>query len=348
MKPLVIAHRGACGYRPEHTLAAYALAIEQGADFIEPDLVPTRDGVLVARHENELSDSTDVADRPVFADRRCMKVVDGIERTGWFSEDFTLDEIKTLRARERLPQLRPENTAYDGHFEVPTFAEILALLRQAEGQGRRVGVYPETKHPTYFARAGRHLDGQAIASSLPQKVVAALCEAGFTDPDRVFLQSFEIESLLELRRVWMPTAGVDFPLVQLIGNPRRGRPQDLAWHLDQGHDLEAVYGDLGACWPEGLGESLRYGHLLQPIALRWLRAQGVAALGPSFETLLPEGPDGAATSLLADAHAAGLAVHPYTLRAELGGEAYGRRLLELGVEGFFIDQPDLGCRLRDG
>jgi glycerophosphoryl diester phosphodiesterase len=348
MKALVIAHRGACGYRPEHTLAAYALAIEQGADFIEPDLVPTRDGVLVARHENELSDSTDVADRPVFADRRCVKVVDGIERTGWFSEDFTLDEIKTLRARERLPQLRPDNSAYDGRFDVPTFAEILALLRQAEGQGRRVGVYPETKHPTYFARAGRHLDGQAIAVSLAQKVVAGLCEAGFTDPDRVFLQSFEIESLLELRRVCMPAAGVDFPLVQLIGNPRRGRPQDLAWHLDQGHELEGVYGDLGACWPEGLGESLRYGHLLQPAAQRWLRAQGVAVLGPNFESLLPEGPDGAATSLLADAHAAGLAVHPYTLRAELGGEAYGRRLLELGVDGFFIDQPDLGCRLRDG
>jgi glycerophosphoryl diester phosphodiesterase len=348
MKALVIAHRGACGYRPEHTLAAYALAIEQGADFIEPDLVPTRDGVLIARHENELSDSTDVADRPVFADRRCVKVVDGVERTGWFSEDFTLDEIKTLRARERLPQLRPENTAYDGRFEVPTFAEILALLRQAEGRGRRVGVYPETKHPTYFARAGRHLDGQAIAQSLPQNVVAGLCDAGFTDPDRVFLQSFEIESLLELRRVWMPAAGVDFPLVQLIGHPRRGRPQDLAWHLEQGHDLQAVYGDLGDCWPEGIGESLRYGHLLQPLALRWLRAQGVAALGPNFETLLPGGPDGAATSLLADAHAAGLAVHPYTLRAELGGEVYGRRLLELGVDGFFIDQPDLGCRLRDG
>lgn len=348
MKPLVIAHRGACGYRPEHTLAAYALAIAQGADFIEPDLVPTRDGVLIARHENELSDSTDVADHPEFADRRCVKEVDGIERTGWFSEDFTLDEIKTLRARERLPQLRPDNTAYDGRFEVPTFAEVLALLREAEGQGRRVGVYPETKHPTYFARAGRHLDGQPIGLSLPQRVVADLCAVGFTDPGRVFLQSFEIESLLELRRLWMPAAGVQFPLVQLIGNPRRGRPQDLAWHLAQGHDLDAVYGDLGACWPERLGGSLRYGHLLQPAALHWLRAQGIAALGPNFESLLPDGPDGAPTSLLVDAHAAGLALHPYTLRAELGGEAYGRRLLELGIDGFFIDQPDLGVRLRNG
>ncbi|WP_174754961.1 glycerophosphodiester phosphodiesterase family protein [Arenimonas daejeonensis] len=136
MKTRVIAHRGACGYRPEHTLEAYALAIDQGADFIEPDLVPTRDGVLIARHENELSDSTDVADRPVFADRRCVKVVDGVERHGWYSEDFTLDEIKTLRARERIPALRPDSAAHDGRYEIPTFAEILDLLQRTE---RRVG-----------------------------------------------------------------------------------------------------------------------------------------------------------------------------------------------------------------
>ena len=348
MKPLVIAHRGACGYRPEHTLAAYALAIEQGADFIEPDLVPTRDGVLIARHENELSDSTDVADRPVFADRRCVKVVDGVEHAGWFSEDFTLDEIKTLRARERLPALRPGNTAWDGRFEVPTFAEILALLQAAEARGRRVGVYPETKHPAFFAHEGQHRDGRPIAQSLPRKVVAELVAAGFTDPGRVFLQSFEIESLLELRRRWMPAAGVDFPLVQLIGNPRRGRPRDLAWHLAQGDPLATVYGDLGGCWDEGLGEHTRYGHLLKPAALRWLRGQGIAVLGPSFEALLPDGPDGPVTALLDDARAAGLALHPYTLRAELGGEAYGHRLLALGVDAFFIDQPDLGRRLADG
>jgi glycerophosphoryl diester phosphodiesterase len=348
MKPLVIAHRGACGYRPEHTLAAYALAIEQGADFIEPDLVPTRDGVLIARHENDLSDSTDVADRPVFADRHCVKVIDGVEHAGWFSEDFTLDEIKSLRARERLPQLRPDNAAYDGLFEVPTFAEILALLHAAERDGRSVGVYPETKHPTYFLHEGRHQDGRPIAQSLPQKVVAELQAADFSEPDRVFLQSFEIESLLELKRHWMPAAGVDFPLVQLIGNPRRGRPRDLAWHLAQAHDLTAVYGDLGVCWQEGLGEHTRYGHLLQPAALRWLRAQGVAVLGPSFEALLPDGPEGPVTELVEDARAADLALHPYTLRAELGGEAYGRRLLELGVQAFFIDQPDLGVALRDG
>ena len=184
--------------------------------------------------------------------------------------------------------------------------------------------------------------------SLPQKVVADLVAAGFTEADRVFLQSFEIESLLELRRRWMPAAGVDFPLVQLIGNPRRGRPHDLAWHLAQGHDLAAIYGALGTCWQEGLGGHTRFGHLLQPAALRWLQGQGIAALGPSFETLLPDGPEGPVTTLVDDARAAGLALHPYTLRAELGGEAYGRQLMALGVQGFFIDQPDLGVALRDG
>lgn len=344
MKARVIAHRGACGYRPEHTLEAYALAIAQGADFIEPDLVPTRDGVLIARHENELSDSTDVATRPVFADRRCVKVVDGVERHGWFSEDFTLDEIKTLRARERIPELRPGSAGHDGRFGIPTFAEILALLQRTE---RRVGVYPETKLPTYFAHEGRYRDGRPIALSMAGRVVAELQAAGFADRDRVFLQSFEIESLLDLKRRHLPAAGLDFPLVQLIGPPRRGRPRDLAWHLAQGHDLTAIYGQLAEVLDDGLSEHTRYAHLLQPPALAWMAREYATVLGPSFELLLPDGPDGPASPLFAHARAAGLALHPYTLRAELGGEAYGRRLLALGVEAFFIDQPDLGVARRD-
>jgi len=144
--PLVIAHRGASGYRPEHTLAAYELAIDQGADVIEPDLVPTKDGVLVARHENAIGDTTDVADHPEFADRKRTKTIDGEAITSWFTEDFTLAELKTLRAKERLPLLRPDNTKYDGQFEIPTLAEIIALAKR-----RGVGIYPETKHPTYFA-----------------------------------------------------------------------------------------------------------------------------------------------------------------------------------------------------
>ena len=149
-RPLVIAHRGASGERPEHTLAAYELAIDQGADVIEPDLVPTRDGVLVARHENEIGGTTDVADRPEFAARRTTRAIDGAQVSGWFTEDFTLAELKTLRARERIPALRPANAAHDRRYEVPTLAEVIALAK-----ARGVAIYPETKHPTYFASVGR-------------------------------------------------------------------------------------------------------------------------------------------------------------------------------------------------
>ena len=161
--PLIIAHRGASGDRPEHTLEAYKLAIEQGADYIEPDLVFTKDGVLVARHENEVSETTDVAERAEFASRKSTKTIDGKEHSGWFTEDFTLAELKTLRAKERLPYLRPENTAFDGQFDVPTMAEIIALVKAAEEEtGRRIGLYPELKHPGYFETLGfRPVDSPA-------------------------------------------------------------------------------------------------------------------------------------------------------------------------------------------
>ena len=164
--PIVIGHRGASGYRPEHTLAAYQLAIEMGADFIEPDLVSTKDGVLVARHENQVSGTTDVADHPEFAARQTTKLIDGISVTGWFTEDFTLAELKTLRAKERLPDLRPANTAYDGLYEIPTLQEIIDLVKRMEkghgGQSARakgrIGIYPETKHPSYFDSIGLSLE----------------------------------------------------------------------------------------------------------------------------------------------------------------------------------------------
>ena len=146
---LVIAHRGASGERPEHTLAAYERAIDQGADYIEPDLVPTKDMVLIARHENELSETTDVAAHPEFEARRRAKTIDGRLVNGWFAEDFTLAEIRTLRARERIPGVRPANARYDGLYSVPTFAEIVRLVRAKEAEtGRRIGLYPELKHPT--------------------------------------------------------------------------------------------------------------------------------------------------------------------------------------------------------
>ena len=170
--PIVIGHRGASGYVPEHTLTSYFIAMQDGADYVEPDLVMTKDGVLVARHENEIGGTTDVAEHPEFASRRATKVIDGTSITGWFTEDFTLAELKTLRARERIPDTRPGNTRFDGQFEIPTFEEILSLVHGVEEQRdtharqlgkpapRHIGVYPETKHPTYFAGT-RAADGEA-------------------------------------------------------------------------------------------------------------------------------------------------------------------------------------------
>lgn len=199
----IIAHRGASGERPEHTLAAYELAIDQGADFIEPDLVPTKDGVLVARHENEISGTTDVATRPKFAARRTTKTIDGAQVTGWFSEDFTLDELRSLRAREPLPDLRRANTRYDGRFAIPTLDEILALVKRKERAAkRRIGIYPELKHPTYFA--GKGLD-------TPSLLIAQLDRAGYrTKTDPAIIQCFELAPLARLR----PRTGLR--LAQLI------------------------------------------------------------------------------------------------------------------------------------
>ncbi|MBY8852218.1 glycerophosphodiester phosphodiesterase, partial [Saccharothrix sp. MB29] len=161
--PLVIGHRGASGYRPEHTLAAYELAARMGADYVEPDLVVTKDGKLVARHENEIGGTTDVAAHPEFAARKTTKVVDGVPITGWFTEDFTLAELKTLRAVERIPDVRPRNTLYDGRFEIPTFEEVVELSRRLSRElGRDIGLYPETKHPTYFQDIGLPLEPRLV------------------------------------------------------------------------------------------------------------------------------------------------------------------------------------------
>lgn len=208
---IVIAHRGASGERPEHTLAAYERAIDQGAHYIEPDLVPTKDGVLVARHENEISGTTDVASRPEFAARKATKVIDGESVTGWFTEDFTLAELRTLRARERLPDLRRANTGFDGLYPVPTFAEVIALVRAKEAEsGRRIGLYPEIKHPAYFA---------ALGQDLPALLVAELDRAGLNRADAlVFIQCFEAGPLERLN------AMTPLPLVQLVA--AEGGPAD--------------------------------------------------------------------------------------------------------------------------
>ena len=210
---LVIAHRGASAYRPEHTLAAYRLAIEQGADVIEPDVVATRDGVLVVRHENEISQTTDIASRPEFADRRRSKTIDGVERSGWFSEDLTLTEIRSLRATERLPGLRPASAAFDGRFAVPTLDEVLALADElGQARGRPVGVYPETKHPSWFRRIGLPLE-------VP--LVHALRQSGRTGRgDPAWIQSFEVGNLELLR------GQTRLRLVQLV--EAEGGPADRA------------------------------------------------------------------------------------------------------------------------
>ena len=375
---IVIAHRGASGYRPEHTLEAYRLAIRQGADFIEPDLVATKDGVLVARHENEISGTTDVAAHPEFANRRTTKSIDGRPMTGWFTEDFTLAELKTLRAKERIPAIRPDNTRFDGMYQVPTFAEVVQLAKRESRGGRVIGVYPETKHPTYFAKEGRRLDGTPIAMSLGTKLVETLVAEGFTDPQRVYVQSFEVENLLELKHHVMPAAGVAFPLVQLYDDLYSATPYDIAYNVAHGANLAGVYGGLLAQVPGGLGADTRYGALATEPVFGWMKAHYASGIGPWKGNLLPRLPidpkvdangDGEAElaaqgsglvhPMLGWALKAGLVVHPYTLRAEetylaqtQGGVAQSVigeavQLYGLGVQGFFIDQPDQGVAARE-
>lgn len=374
---IVIGHRGASGYRPEHTLESYRLAIRQGADFIEPDLVATKDGVLVARHENEISGTTDVADHPEFADRRTTKMVDGQSLTGWFTEDFTLAELKTLRAKERIPGVRPANARYDGMYQIPTFAEVIRLAKSASRDGHTVGVYPETKHPTYFAIEGRHLDGSPIGISLGRKLVETLVAEGFTDPRRVYIQSFEVANLIELKKSIMPSFGVDFPLVQLFDDIYSTGPYDFRWNATHGADLDAIYGGLVA-ETGGIDANTRYESLATESSLQWMKANYASGLGPWKVNILPRAPltpkvdaDGDGNAQLASrnlalvhpflsyALKAGLVVHPYTLRAEenfLSQTATGIdqsviaeavQLYGLGVQGFFIDQPDLGVAARD-
>lgn len=325
-RPIVIAHRGASGYLPEHTLAAYALAVFQGADFIEPDLVMTRDGHLIARHDNALDRTTNVASLPEFARRRTTKTVDGARLEGWFSEDFTLEEIKRLRAVERIPDVRPANARFDGQFEVPTLSQILDLARGLEAVvGRRIGLYPETKHPSHFARLGLAME---------EPLLRLLGEWGYaTRDDPVYIQSFEPGNLKRLRGM------TTLRLVQLIA--AGGKPQDVL--------LEGGATDYASmATPTGLAEIARYAD----------------AVGPDKRLLLDDGAPPRASHFVRNAHAAGLLVHPYTFRAEnrflpawaregsdpnAPGNAIDeiRAFLALGIDGFFVDHPDIGVRARN-
>lgn len=312
-KPIVIAHRGASGERPEHTRAAYLLAIEQGADFIEPDLVLTQDGHLVVRHENEISGTTDVAAHPEFADRKTAKVIDGERIEGWFTEDFTLDELKTLRARERLPQLRPASAKFDGLDAILTFQEVIDMARQQSACcGRPIGIYPEMKHPAYFA---------GIRLPIERRLAEALARNNLGGAhDLVFVQSFEPESLRNFQ------AMSQAKLVQLVG---ADRPEMVT--------------------AEGLKRIASYAH----------------GVGPDWSLVIPtrDGALGAPTSLVADARAAGLQVHPWTVRAENrflptslrkgdNPAAHGdvgavfKALYAAGVQGVFSDFPGLAVKAR--
>ncbi|MDF2575237.1 MAG: glycerophosphodiester phosphodiesterase [Agromyces sp.] len=319
----VVAHRGASGYRPEHTLAAYETAILQCADFIEPDVVATRDGVLVARHENEISGTTDVASRTQFADRRTTKTIDGVAVTGWFTEDFTLAELKTLRAIERLPQVRPQNTAFNGLYQVPTLDEVIDLARHSIScQGAPIGVYPETKHPTYF---------DSIGLSLEEPLVAQLTSNGLDAADApVIVQSFEVSNLQELDGL------TEVPLAQLISSS--GRPYDFTVSGDP-----RTYADLVT--PAGLAEIAGY-------------ADGIGVEKSVAIPRTADGTLGTPTQVIGDAHRAGLDVHGWTFRREnaflpaefrsssdptgigdLAGEI--RVFVEAGLDGLFSDNPDV-------
>jgi glycerophosphoryl diester phosphodiesterase len=325
--PIVIGHRGASGYRPEHTLASYELAIEMGADYIEPDLVSTKDHVLVARHENDISGTTNIADHVEFADRKTTKVIDGVSVTGWFTEDFTLAELKTLRAKERLPDIRPANTAFDGLYQVPTFQEVIDLAKR-----RHVGIYPETKHPTYF---------RSIGLPLEEPLVQALNTNGYRGRNApVFIQSFEVGNLQRLNRM------TNVQLVQLID--ATGKPYDFVVSGDP-----RTYADLVT--PAGLAEIATY-------------AEGI---GPNKNLIVPRDAQNRLTSpttLVQDAHQAGLLLHPWTFRREntflpedfrqgnpaspVYLQATGdfpaelRLFYKLGVDGLFSDNPDVAVAVR--
>ncbi|MEU6470749.1 glycerophosphodiester phosphodiesterase family protein [Streptomyces massasporeus] len=309
--PVVIGHRGAAGWRPEHTASSYTYAVQTGADWIEPDLVPTKDHVLVVRHENEISQTTDVARRPEFEGRRATKTVDGRAVTGWFTEDFTLAELKTLRAVERLPAVRNRNTVFDGREEVMTFQEVVDLARRLSREhGRTVAVFPETKHPTYFRSIGLPLEPKLAAVIRRSRLGRREC----------VVQSFEPTSL---RRM----TGLGVPLWQALGTT--GGPYDLP---------STTYRDMMT--PTGLAEIAGYAD--------WI--------GPDKASLV-------GTSLVADAHAAGLRIGPYTFRAENQflpvqfrhgsgpndfGDAFAEYALyyRMGVDAVVTDFPDLAVIAR--
>ncbi|MDA8519814.1 glycerophosphodiester phosphodiesterase [Acidovorax sp. NCPPB 4044] len=352
-KALVIGHRGAAGYLPDHTLEGYRRGIELGADFIEPDLVATKDGVLIARHEPNITTTTDVAQRPEFASRKTRRAVDGVQEEGWFASDFTLAEIKTLRAIQPLPD---RDQSFNGRFQIPTLVEVLDLARtEGTRAGRTVGVYIETKHPTYHANLNLKLE---------DRLLATLSQYGYTTAaSPVMVQSFEVSNLKYLR------TRTQVRLVQLVdGNDVKADGSiDLTAPYDKPYDF-AVAGDRRTfatlLTPEGLREVKTYADGIGP----WKPYLIPTRLKDDNNDGKPDDLNGdgviderdrvtmAPTRVVADAHAAGLFVHPYTFRSEakrLASDYKGdpkaeyRLFYRLGVDGVFSDFPDQAKAARD-
>nr|WSY56305.1 glycerophosphodiester phosphodiesterase [Streptomyces sp. NBC_00886] len=329
-RPTIVGHRGTSGYRPEHTFGSYNLALDMGADVVEAgDLVPTKDGHLVCRHEPEIGGTTNVADHPEFASRKTTKLLDGVSTTGWFTEDFTLAELKTLRAIERIPVNRPHNMLYNGRWEIPTFEEVLKWQdEQTRKRGKQVWIYPEMKHPTYFRKRGFEME------KLLSKILRKYGKDKKNSP--VLIQSFEPTSIQKINKL------VDNPLVVLLSGTGT-RPFDF---VDLG-DPRTV-DDLVT--PKGLAEIATY-------------AQG---LGPTLDLIITKNADGSLakeTTLVADAHKLGLILHPYTMRnenpflpleyrkgtdADAYGDAFGafKRYFATGIDGVFTDNADTGLLAR--
>jgi len=318
--PIVISHRGASGERPEHTLASYEFAIDEGADFIEPDLVLTRDNVFVARHENDISGTTDVADHPEFAARKTTKTIDGVAHTGWFTEDFTLAELKTLRAKERLPQLRPGNAKYDGLYTIPTLAEVIALAKKRSKElGRTIGIYPETKHPSYFASIGLPME---------KHLVAELKAAGWDSADApVFIQSFEVDNLKLLHTL------TKIRLIQLMDSA--GGPAD-----------NATPSYAAMITPEGLKAVAAYAWGIGP-------NKDMVDKGEGTPTTLVADAHAAQLRVHVWTFRAENFFLPASLKRGDDPKAHGdvetaiRRQLAAGIDGFFTDFPLIGVTARN-
>jgi glycerophosphoryl diester phosphodiesterase len=338
-KVRVIGHRGASALRPEHTLASYGQAIADGADFIEPDLVMTKDGIMVARHESEFGGTTDVARHPEFAARKTAKTIDGHASGGWFIEDFSLAELKTLRARERLPQLR--STRHDGEFQIPTLEEIIAFVAAESARvDRPIGIIPEIKCGSYFRKLGLPME---------DKLLATLATHPYTQTAPMEIQSFEIANLKYLHD-------------KLGGSQRRQRHPNI-------HLLQLIGAADAQPWDVvGAGGQLTYAHMLTPAGLREI-ASYADAIGPGMREIIPltaDGMLGRPTTLAHDAHAAGLELHPYTFRPENGYQAKNfwlgsdpatyneagsiaeiRAYLDAGIDAFFTDDPAIGRKAVD-